>query len=88
MKNRSIEVSIRAQAFSCEGVKTHRVSVEMGTVRVWDSTAGHFTTCHILSSEAVNLAKVNAARKMLSELTDNGMDFAEATLRAKMEVGI
>jgi hypothetical protein len=47
------KITIRAKAFSCENVKTHTVAVDAdGTVRVWDSVAGYYTTCHSLSKSA------------------------------------
>ena len=49
----TIEITARAKAFSNEGIKTHKFSVDQdGTVRVWDSVAGHYTTCHSLSKSA------------------------------------
>jgi hypothetical protein len=49
----TIEITARAKAFSNEGIKTHKFSVDAdGTVRAWDSVAGHFTTCHSLSKSA------------------------------------
>jgi hypothetical protein len=50
-------VTIRARAFKGQGIKQHQCSVDSdGTVRVWDSVAGYYTTCHSLS--AVAAAKV------------------------------
>ena len=50
MAKETKEITIRCKAFSGEGVRTHRVMVdEDGTVRVWDSVAGHYTVCHSLS---------------------------------------
>lgn len=47
-------VTIRAKAFSGEGVREHKCTVASdGTVRVWDSVAGHYTACHSLSESAV-----------------------------------
>ena len=47
------EITARAKAYSSEGIKTHKFSVDAdGTVRVWDSVAGHYTTCHSLSKSA------------------------------------
>lgn len=47
------EITARAKAFSSEGIKTHKFAVDTdGTVRVWDSVAGHYTTCHSLSKSA------------------------------------
>lgn len=49
----SIDITARAKAFSSEGIKTHKFSVDSdGTVRVWDHAAGHYTTCHSLSKSA------------------------------------
>jgi hypothetical protein len=46
----STKITARAKAFSREGVREHRFRIDAdGTVRVWDSLAGHFTTCHIMS---------------------------------------
>ena len=47
----SIEFSARAKAFSAEGVRNNkfRVDLDNGTVRVWDSVAGHYTTVHGMS---------------------------------------
>lgn len=53
IKMNTIEITARAKAFSNEGIKTHKFSVDAdGTVRVWDSVAGHYTTCHSLSKSA------------------------------------
>lgn len=47
------EITVRAKAFSREGVRSHKVMVYGdGTVRVWDSVAGHYTSCHSLSQSA------------------------------------
>lgn len=46
-------ITARARAFSREGVREHRFAVDAhGTVRVFDSVAGHYTTCHSLSESA------------------------------------
>lgn len=46
-------ITARAKAFSGESVKTHKFAIDQdGTVRVWDSIAGHYTTCHSLSKSA------------------------------------
>jgi len=50
---KAIEVTARCKAFSGEGVAEHRVQIGADkTVRVWDSVAGHYTTCHALSRAA------------------------------------
>lgn len=49
----SRKIRVRAKAFSGEGVREHECMVGAdGTVRVWDSVAGHYTTCHSLSESA------------------------------------
>lgn len=46
--------TIRAKAFAGEGIRTHRVAVDTdGVVRVWDSVAGYYTTCHSLGRAAI-----------------------------------
>lgn len=43
---------VKCKAFSGEGVRENRVDVtEDGAVRVYDSVAGHYTTCHSLSKK-------------------------------------
>lgn len=62
MNNTTI-IDLRAKAFRCEGVRNHKVSVSSdGSVRVWDSVAKHFTTCHSLSRGAVRRAKAIASK--------------------------
>lgn len=57
--NAANEITIRAKAFTGQGVQTHRVQIEDGTVRVWDSVAGHFTTCHSLTARTqARIAKI------------------------------
>jgi hypothetical protein len=47
------KVTARAAAFAGQGVREHRFLVDTdGTVRVWDSIAGHYTACHNLSDAA------------------------------------
>ena len=46
-----IQITARAVAFTGEGARLHRFAVDVdGTVRVFDRVAGHFTSCHALSS--------------------------------------
>jgi len=47
-------ITARAKAFSKEeGARKHKFAVDSdGTVRVYDSVAGYFTTCHALSAAA------------------------------------
>lgn len=53
-----IEITMRARAFSGEPVREHRVLVDSEdmTVRVWDSVAQSFTTCHVLGKDAIRRA--------------------------------
>lgn len=46
----TVEITARAKAFSGQGVRAHRMMISDGTVRVWDSIAGHYTTCHVMSA--------------------------------------
>lgn len=56
--NAETKVTIRAKAFSNEGVRTHKCLVsDDRTVRVWDSVAGHYTTCHRLTPAAIKRAR-------------------------------
>jgi hypothetical protein len=45
-------VTVRARAFGGR-LETVKCMVEDGTVRVYDSVAGHYTTCHSLSTRDV-----------------------------------
>ncbi len=45
-------ITARARAFSGQRIRTHKFMVSAGMVRVWDSIAGHYTTCHSLSPAA------------------------------------
>jgi hypothetical protein len=55
--------TIRARGFSGYGVETLSVCVDDdGTVRVYDSVAGHYTTLHSLSAQAVGRAKARIRR--------------------------
>ena len=54
MTTTATKVIARAKAFSNEGAKRHIFQVEPnGEVLVWDSVAGHYTTCHALSKAAM-----------------------------------
>jgi hypothetical protein len=47
-----VELTIRCKAFSGDAVRENKVLVEPGrngSVFVWDSVAGHYTSCHILT---------------------------------------
>ncbi len=51
-ENQDVELEMRIKAFTGEGVRLNKILVEAGrkgAVLVWDSVAGHYTTCHCLS---------------------------------------
>jgi hypothetical protein len=51
---RTSVVTVRCKAFSTEDAQPYRCMVDVnGAVRVYDSVAGYFTTCHSLSPAAV-----------------------------------
>jgi hypothetical protein len=54
-------MTIRAKAFAGEGVRSHKVQIDGDTIRVWDSVAKHYTTCHSLSQSAIR--RIRAAAK-------------------------
>jgi len=55
-------ITARAKAFSSEGVREYKFMVEQdGTVRVWDSVAGHYTLVHALSDSAARRIRRLAA---------------------------
>lgn len=48
-----VEVKERCRAFSGEPVRLHLVRIYGDrSIRVWDSVAGNFTTCHALTKKA------------------------------------
>ena len=51
------EIKMRVKAFSGEGIRDYRVLVDNDDVLVWDSVAGHYTTCHSLCGSAIKRAK-------------------------------
>lgn len=58
MKNQSRqstekEVTVRARAFSGQGIKSHRMLIADGAVKVYDPIAGYYTSCHSLSAASV-----------------------------------
>jgi hypothetical protein len=61
-KMKDTTITMRCKAFSSEGgVRENRVQVsEDGTVRVWDSVAGHYTTCHVMTAAAQRRARKSA----------------------------
>lgn len=50
----STQVTSRTKAFTGQPIAEHTFDVAAdGTVRVWDSVAGYFTTCHAISKSAM-----------------------------------
>lgn len=63
------KLTVRCKAFGGEGVRENRVAVDRdGTVRVWDSAAGHYTTCHSLGRSA--LARIRRAAAATVSVVD------------------
>lgn len=55
-------ITVRAKAFAGR-METVRCIVDAnGTVRVYDSVAGHYTTCHSLSDSAIRRIRKIAAQ--------------------------
>jgi hypothetical protein len=64
-QNQDVVVNVMVKPFSGQRRKMHRCMVSPGgTVRVWDSVAGHYTLCHSLSAsdclKAQSAAKIDA----------------------------
>jgi hypothetical protein len=49
--NNTAQGTARAKFFSGGKIETLGVIVEGETVRVWDSVAGYYTTCHSLTAD-------------------------------------
>jgi hypothetical protein len=52
LETNDVELTIRCKAFSGDSVRENKVLVEPGrngAILVWDSVAGHYTSCHILT---------------------------------------
>jgi hypothetical protein len=51
-------ITMRCKAFSSAAVSVYRLGVSSdGTVRVYDSVAGHYTVCHSLGQAAIRRAR-------------------------------
>ena len=47
---KEVKTTLRCTPFSALPIGPYRLAIEDdGTVRVWDSVAGHYTLCHALS---------------------------------------
>ncbi len=58
-----ITFTAKCRAFSCEGIRLNTLVLDVdGKVNVWDSVAGFFTRCHILTPRTQRrLAKIATA---------------------------
>ncbi len=56
ISSNEVEVTARAKAFTGESIKAHKFLVRGNEVKVWDSIAGHYTSCHAMS--AATLARI------------------------------
>ena len=57
------QIVVRAKAFTGMGIQSLKCLVEGdGTVRVYDSVAGYYTTCHSLSKSAERRIRRLASR--------------------------
>lgn len=72
-----ITITARARAFTGEGVRSHRMTVDgEGTVCVWDPVAGHYTTCHAMSERTCRRIRQEAIERLLdaARCADNHQD--------------
>jgi hypothetical protein len=60
-----IEFTGRARAFSGQGLRTYRFMLTHGELRVWDSVADHYTTCHSLTPAMVRRLAKSATRNRI-----------------------
>ena len=45
-----ITFTAKCRAFSCEGIRENKLALDIdGKINVWDSIAGYYTRCHILT---------------------------------------
>ncbi len=51
-----VEITARAKAFTGESIRSHKFLVRGNEVKVWDSIAGYYTSCHAMS--AATLARI------------------------------
>ena len=60
---RNEAIQFLGQAFSGEGRRANRATVDAdGTIRVWDSTAGHYTLCHSVRPSTARRLRAIAAK--------------------------
>jgi len=58
---KTMTITMTTKAFSTETRRPYRMTVDAdGTVRVYDSTAGHYTTCHSMSERSMQIARRKA----------------------------
>lgn len=70
-----IQFTSRCKAFSGEPMQIYRICVDSdGTVSVWDSVAGHYTTCHALSErQQQRLRKIASEQCEESDIIADGI---------------
>jgi len=57
------EITMTTKAFSTERKGQYSIAVDAdGTVKVYDSIAGHYTTCHAMTERSMAAARRKAAR--------------------------
>jgi hypothetical protein len=73
--------SARCKAFAAEGVRDNLLMIDGDSLRVWDSAAGYFTSCHSLS-KAVQKRLIAARTFRFATDAESGTlyadDFADA----------
>lgn len=47
-----MEFIAKCKAFATESPRKYRLYWDGSSLRVWDSVAGHYTTCHAISARA------------------------------------
>ena len=55
--------TMTCKPFTNEKRQSYKIAVDPdGTVRVWDSVAGHYVTSHVLPAGSVRVARARAAK--------------------------
>jgi hypothetical protein len=64
-------IQIRCKAFAGGKVEINKIQVDdAGVVRVWDSVAGHYTTCHSLTPRSIGkIARCMGENNMLRPIS-------------------
>lgn len=68
-------ITMETKAFSNENRRVYRLSVDRdGTVRVWDSVAKNFTTCHCMTERSMACARRKAGHPTASTATPSSAE--------------